>query len=282
MKHIAIALLILSATIISFACSKNEESGQPTTYSERIVGKWEEIGETNFWMFDQNGTGWTGIGEADSQHDIFRWNISGKTLTTAFLKTDGAKIDQYDRYEILELSDKYLKVESDEGVRLFERIDSASGDNPGTEIGNAKLLVGKWDCTTETSLDLITNHLYSNSDFAGHLTIRFNADGTGQLWRTYQDQEDGGHYDHTDNYTEKFQYSVNGSKIKITLYPNMEYDDDWLECSEDNRNITIYDGWNIKELTTTKLHLHLHVRDISHDIIDYDEYDMNRIFKRIE
>ena len=91
MKHIAIALLILSATIISFACSKNEESGQPTTYSERIVGKWEEIGETNFWMFDQNGTGWTGIGEADSQHDIFRWNISGKTLTTAFLKTDGAK-----------------------------------------------------------------------------------------------------------------------------------------------------------------------------------------------
>lgn len=53
--------------------------------------------------------------------------FSGQTLTTAFLKTDGAEIGQYDRSEILELSDKYLKVESVEGVRLFERIDSASG-----------------------------------------------------------------------------------------------------------------------------------------------------------
>lgn len=276
MKHIAIALLILSATIISFACSKNEESRQPTdTYSERIVGKWKEIGETNFWMFDQNGTGWTGIGEADSQHDIFRWNISGKTLTTAFLKTDGAEIDQYDRYEILELSDKYLKVESDEGVRLFERIDSASGDNPGTEIGNAELLVGKWDCTTETLFDLNTNEFYNTSDFDDHITIRFHADGTGQLWRTYEDQ--GGCFE------EKFKYSLHGSKIKITLYPNMEYDDDWLEYSEDNRDITIYDGWNIKELTTTKLHLHLYIKEIpSYEDVGYWEGDMNRIFKRIE
>lgn len=183
-------------------------------------------------MFDQNGTGWTGIGEADSQHDIFRWNISGKTLTTAFLKTDGAKIDQYDRYEILELSDKYLKVESDEGVRLFERIDSASGDNPGTEIGNINLIVGKWGLVNEIQKSIFG--IYEGVD-DGIWIWEFNQDGTGSWF-------------YPENKTlETGRYHVS-FKDEIKILTIIEHDSDY-----NNDDIK---RWQITELSPNKLKLY--------------------------